>query len=64
MLVIMLFMLSLWTILACFTLVAVYEFGLFTLFNLISCIAAFVSCTCSQLEFFAHHLKITVVFYW
>ena len=64
MLVIMLLMLSICTSLASFTLVAVTEFGLFTLFNLISCIAAFVSYTYTQLEFFAHHLQITVVFYW
>ena len=64
MLVILLFMLSIWTILASFTLVAVTEFGLFTLFNLISCIAAFVSYTYTQLEFFAHHLQITVGLYW
>ena len=57
-------MLTIWTSLASFTLVAVGEFGLFTLFTLISCIAAFVSYTYTQLEFFAHHLQITVGLYW
>ena len=57
-------MLTIWTSLASFTLVAVTEFGLFTLCNLISCIIAFVSYTYTQLEFFAHHLQINVVFYW